>query len=259
MGATRLVTPRGSVKRFKHGRFAALLLPALGLVACHNSDSEIRLFVAASLADVAAAWQTDYESTGSLQYHSGASMMLANQILAGAEADLFLAAGAVALQKLEPAGVIARIDSAYLRNRVVIITAPGVAPPTDLAELMSPRFARIAIADPDLAPAGVYARAGLKQAGLWEELQGRFVTTGDVRSALAAVAMGAADAGFVYATDARLEPELTVTEPDPDSPFPSVAYPLVMLAPETPAKVAFWRYLHSPEARAVAERFGFRS
>jgi molybdate transport system substrate-binding protein len=255
MGAARLVAPRGAVKRFKRGRFAAALLPALGLVACQNSDSETRLFVAASLADVAAAWQADYKATGSIQYHSGASMMLANQILAGAEADLFLAAGTVALEKLTPADVIARIDSAYLRNRVVIVTAPGVAPPGDLAELKAPRFARIAIADPDLAPVGVYARAGLKQAHLWEELVGRFVTTGDVRSALAAVAMGAADAGFVYATDARLEPELTVTELD--STFPTAAYPLVMLAPETPAKVALWRYLHTPEARAVAECFGF--
>jgi molybdate transport system substrate-binding protein len=238
-------------------RLSITLFLVLSLGACQGSDSHTRLFVAASMADVAAAWQADYRGTGTLECHSGASMVLANQILTGAEADLFLAAGLVALEKLGPAGVIARVDSSYLRNQVVVVTAPGVAAPATVAELVAPRFARIAIADPDLAPVGVYARAGLKQAGLWEALSGRFVTTGDVRSALAAVAMGAADAGFVYATDARLEPDLTVLAAGPNAPFPSAAYPLVMLAPMTPAKDSLWRYLHSPQALAIAERFGF--
>lgn len=226
--------------------------------ACGGRRPETRLFVAASLAHVAEQWQEDYRRAGrEMEFHSGGSSVLAQQIVSGAEADLFLSAGPTPLRRLQRAHRVARVDSAYLHNRIVLVCAEGVAPPRSLEELTAPRFARIALADPATAPAGEYTRAGLHTAGLWDELQPRMIPAGNVTGALAAVATGAADAAFVYATDAQTAPDLAATDFGSASPFPHARYVLVMLSPETPAKTALWDYLHTESAYAIAVSQGF--
>ncbi len=225
----------------------------LAALACSKSEKPM-FFLAASLADVATSWQTEYG--GGFDTHTGASLLLAQQIRGGAEADLFLAAGASALTQLLADGRLALVDSTYLRNRLVLITAADVEPPSDLSDLRDPRFARIAIADPELAPAGGYARAGLKQAGLWDELSPRFIYTGDVRMAAETIRLATADAAFVYATDAA---SLDIAAwPLDTTLFPMVAYPLAMLAPRGPAKDSLWDFLHSSKARELAAAEGFQ-
>jgi molybdate transport system substrate-binding protein len=61
---------------------------------------------------------------------------------------------------------------------------------------------RVAIADPELAPAGQFARSALESAGVWDEFAGNLIFTSDVRAALAAVESGNATYGIVYRTDA---------------------------------------------------------
>jgi molybdate transport system substrate-binding protein len=218
----------------------------------------VRLFVAASLVDVAQAWQRDFAETGGrFEIHSGGSALLARQVLAGAEADFLLSAGMSPVRELNAAGRIAKIDSNYFHNRIVLVCAPHVTPPDNIAALADAPFARIAMANPATAPAGEYARDGLRKAGLWDELTPRFVFTDDVRATLAAVISGAVDAGFVYVTDARSMPALRMADFEGESAFPEAAYPLVMIAPETQAKAALWDYLHSQRARKIAARFGF--
>ena len=208
-----------------------LLLMVGGVLSCQAPSGEPVLFVAASLSDVAQGWQEALGSDSSFDYHAGASLLLSGQIAAGAEAALFLPAGLSALGRL-PSDRIARIDSQYLHNRLVLVVAPGVERPSQWTDLQQPRFRRIAVADPELSPAGHYARDGLRSAGLWQSLQPRLLFTGDVRMASETVRLGSADAGLVYATE--------VTDWNPNQVmaldsliFPLAQYPLVMLAPET--------------------------
>ena len=48
----------------------------------------------------------------------------------------------------------------------------------------------MAIVDPDLAPAGSYAREALENLGLWRRLEPRIVPSSDVRVALGYVKTG---------------------------------------------------------------------
>jgi molybdate transport system substrate-binding protein len=235
-------------------RFAAAL-PALVFVlgGCTSTDTELRVFVAASLVDVAREWQDDAAAQNiGFAIHSGGSIMLARQVATGARADFLLTAGTPVIDVLGDVVPLA-VDSALLTNHLVIVTRRGIAPPATLADLADSRFERIAMADPVLAPAGIYAAAAIEQAGIAEAIASRLIQTGDVRMALASVATGSADAAFVYATDAATEPELATLNVE----AAAVTYSLIMLPPEKPANKALWDYLHSAPARAIARKYGF--
>jgi molybdate transport system substrate-binding protein len=218
----------------------------------------VSLFVAASTADLVAAWQADCAGSVKFEFHAGASVVLARQIEAGAETALFLPAGWSAMSLLAESGRFVEIDSAFLENEIVLVCSRHVAAPECLDDLLQARFERIAIADPRLAPAGVYTREGLERAAIWTRLENKLIPAADVRVALEAVRQGAADAGFVYATDTRMAPELGVLRFGSDSPFPSARYPLAILEPAGDRARVLWDYLHSERARNIAREFGFQ-
>lgn len=239
--------------KFRPGSWLCVFV-LTAVLACSKSADKPMFFLAASLAEVASDWQAAYDN--GFDHHTGASLLLTQQIRGGARADLFLAAGLSAIAPLQEEGKLALVDSVYLRNCLVLICAPGVVLPTALEDLRDPRFARIAVADPELAPAGGYARTGLKKAGLWDELTPRFIFTGDVRMAAETIRLATADAAFVYATDAA---SLNLEAITLDSAlFPPVAYPLVMLSPRTVPKDELWEFLHTPQARELAAARGFK-
>jgi molybdate transport system substrate-binding protein len=223
---------------------------------CGTDEQRPLVFVAASMADVATQWRAELGDSARFDYHAGASLLLARQIASGARADLFLAAGIMALEPLPPEA-ITRIDSGYLHNYMVLICAPGLDPPKGVEDLVDARFRRIAVADPELAPAGDYARTGLVASGLWDTLSPRFLFTGDVRMAAETVRLGSADAGLVYATEVKDWDPARVLWLDTLS-FPPAHYPLVMLGPVAPSKEALWTFLHSPQARDAAKARGFK-
>jgi molybdate transport system substrate-binding protein len=234
---------------------AGLLLLLL-VAGCSDSRGHTRMFVAASLVDLAHTWH--FSDTDSVEYHFGASMTLSQQIVAGARADFFVPAGAFVLEHWDFANRVARIDSTFLTNRLVLICRPGIAAPFGLAQIRDTRFRAVALADPSLSPAGRYAQLGLESEGLWDTLNHRWVLLGDVRSVLAAVSSGAADAGFVYATDAHTMPGLKFMELEHPTSFPPAHYPLVMLLPETPLKRKMWDELHEATSRHESRRLGFQ-
>ena len=58
------------------------------------------------------------------------------------------------------------------------------------------------MADPALAPAGVYTQEALETLGLWDSIQPKLIYGPDVRTALQYAATGDVDAAIVYASDA---------------------------------------------------------
>ncbi len=128
---------------------------------------------------------------------------MANQIASlGAPADGVFFVGDKPAQIIAAADLVP--DPGYpnlYSNSLVVIGAVDEDPLDSLDELVSQR-ARVAIGDPLLAPAGVYARQALESAGVWEEISDRAILTLDVRAAMAAVESGNARYGIVYKTDA---------------------------------------------------------
>jgi molybdate transport system substrate-binding protein len=81
----------------------------------------------------------------------------------------------------------------------------------------------------------------------------------DVREVLAKVALGEADAGFVYSTDARTVPKKVLVRKIPAWAQPKVQYGICIVSRSAnkPAAQAFVRRVLSPAGQKILLRYGF--
>jgi molybdenum ABC transporter molybdate-binding protein len=133
----------------------------------------------------------------------GASDELADYLLAGGHADLFLTADKRPLQRLDMAGVVQPGTRRLLVTNILAAIGPAdnartIRKPSDLAQS---KLERIALAEP-ASPLGNYTRAFLEKVGLYETLLPRVVHVDNSRAVVAAVRAGLADVGLVYGSDA---------------------------------------------------------
>jgi molybdate transport system substrate-binding protein len=241
---------------------ARLSLTLLAVLACGRlaRREEVMVFAAASLTDALKAIAPGFETeTGhKVVFNFGGSNDLARQIKAGAPADVFFAADEAYMDDLEKAGLVRARDRVDLLSNVLVVVVPvgsavKIARPQDLQAL-----ARLALADPQAVPAGVYARTWLESLRLWGPLKEKVVPTLDVRGALSAVESGNVDAGVVYRTDAGISKRVRVAYEVPAGEAPPIVYSLSPLASSTkPATAAIVRHLRSASALAVYRRYGF--
>ena len=240
------------------------LLLAASLLGCSRSDDELLIFAAASLRDALEEVGDEFHRAHGVRvrFSYGGSVAMAQQLARGAPADLFLSAGPGPMDTLERQELLepgTRVD--LLGNVLVVVAGEGVS--ATLSEpqgLLAPEARRLAVADPQLAPAGAYAREALQSLGLWSQLEPKLVTGPDVRTVLAYVESGNADAAIVYATDAKVSPDLRILWTfDPDTHFPLV-YPAAALrdAGNPEGARLFLEFLLGPEAGDVFARSGFR-
>ena len=135
------------------------------------------------------------------QYSFGGSNALAAQIQQGAPADVFASANTSIPFQLYDQGLVEK-PVLFTRNQLVLIVPKsnpaGIHAVADLAK----PGVKLVVAAPGV-PVGDYTRTVLKNMNLSNVLQNVVSNENDVREVLAKVALGEADAGFVYLTDAR--------------------------------------------------------
>jgi len=222
---------------------------------------ELLVFAAASLTDALGEIGRAYESeTGHrVVFNFGGSNDLARQIRAGAPADLFFSADREQVAALVHGGLVRADDSVDVLSNVLVVVVPATAAAPDVSappDLL--RLRRIALANPEAVPAGVYARKWLESLGLWNSLRDRVVPTLDVRAALAAVASGSVDAAIVYKTDAAVSPRVRTALEVPREAGPSIVYCLAPIGSSRQAAASsLIRFLLSFRAREVYRRRGF--
>ena len=186
------------------------------LASCGEPEPPLVVFAAASLSDVAQDLVAAYEGeTGRRAVVSpGPSSLLARQVEAGAPADVVLLAGPDWPRWLEDRNAI-EPSHTVASSRLVVIGPASAAPWSGTEPLAG--LDRLALADPAHVPAGRYAEAALRAAGLWKRVESRVVPVADVRTAARAVSRGAADAALVYAPDAEAVAGVRVVLAWPDS------------------------------------------
>jgi len=148
-----------------------LALAALALLAVSGPPAgaaEVTVFAAASLADAVAEIGRAFEAASGhhLAFNFGGSNDLARQIEAGAAADVFFSADSLQMDRLVRAGLVRAAERVELLSNQLVIVVPASSPrrlggPAELAT-----FPRLALADPEAVPAGLYARAYLESIGL---------------------------------------------------------------------------------------------
>jgi molybdate transport system substrate-binding protein len=161
----------------------------LTLASCHGKPSGRTVRVAAA-SDLAKAFEEvgkEFATKTGITplFDFGSSGLLAKQIEQGAPYYLFAAANREFAQKPIKAG---RCDGQsaklYARGRIVVWTPAGIDAPKRLEDLAEPRFAKIAIANPDHAPYGKAAKQALEKTGVWAKIEERIKLGPDVQTTM---------------------------------------------------------------------------
>ena len=224
---------------------------------------EVNLYAAASLRDVLQDLAPPCESAVGVRlvFNMGASNDLARQIIAAPGADIFFSADEAWVDKVAQAGLVDSASRrALLSNRLVVVGRADATLPIARAEdLRSASVRRIALANPDVVPAGKYARAWLEKVGVWESIRDRIAPSLDVRAALAAVESGAVDVGVVYKTDAEISRKVRVLYEVPGDQGPGIVYVIAAISRRPHVDIArrVVTWLEGPEAARAFEKRGF--
>jgi molybdate transport system substrate-binding protein len=165
---------------------AAAML-SLACAACAPAPVESPAILVAAASDLAAAMPElvrAFEETHDARVTAtlGSTGQLAMQVLQGAPVDVFLSADAGWVDRLAAAGRLEPETRRVYAHGVLVLLVPGAAaPPAGVQELRQPRYARIALANPEHAPYGRAARQALERAGILDDVGARLVLAENVR------------------------------------------------------------------------------
>ena len=181
------------------GFLIAAVVVAIGTLlagsASAGSQAPLNIYAAASLTEVFRALDP------AQRYNFAGSNALETQIRQGAPADLFASAAPVNTQNLFRAGLVQK-PVTFTANRLALIVPrsnpAGIRSVYDLRT----KPVKLVIAAPAV-PVGGYTRTVLRKMGLTSVLGKVVSQESDVKAVTGKVALGQADAGFVYVTDAR--------------------------------------------------------
>jgi molybdate transport system substrate-binding protein len=213
----------------------ALLIAVAGLAACGADSADgggepLAVFAASSLREVFPLVD------GAPTYQFGGSDELATQIREGAPADVFAAASPKYPQELFDEGVVEE-PVAFATNRlVVIVPADNPAGIESVKDVAEPGVRLVVGAEG--VPVGDYTRTVLTDLGLETALDNVVSNEDDVKGVVSKVALGEADAGFVYATDVTpVAEDVEVVEIPPEAQ-PPVEYQVAVVAGSEQAEAA---------------------
>jgi molybdate transport system substrate-binding protein len=232
---------------------AAVAAPALA--------AEVRVAVAANFTEPAKAIAARFKArTGheaSLSF--GSSGQFFTQIAYGAPYEVFLSADRERPERAEAGGLAAPGSRfTYATGRLVLYSkTPGLVDGRG-AVLRLGRFEKIAIADPKVAPYGAAAVEAMKKLGVEARLRPRLVQGTSITQAYQFVDTGAAELGFVAASQlAGVSGGSRWTVPAGlHTPIDQQAVLLRPGAGSTAAR-AFMAFLKGPEAKAIIRRYGY--
>lgn len=230
---------------------------------CRQPTEQVTVLAAASTAAAVEKLAREYEREHPdirIQVVTGPSNGLAQQILAGAPADLFISANRRWAELIECRQQVADTCELLTNRLVLVVPRANPAKIRELADLNSPQVRRIAIAGPNV-PAGIYATQVLQQLGWFEQLasESRLIHGSDARVTLVYVERGEVDAGLVYASDARTSERIRIVAEIAPNLHDSIVYPMVRLQPATnqAASREFGDYLQASRAKEVFQQHGF--
>ena len=229
----------------------ALLLGLVVGCARDGSSDELDVYAAASLAEVFPEIEPD------ARYSFAGSDELATQIREGAPADVYAAASSRYPQELFDEGLVSE-PVTFASNRLVLIVPRDNPKAIESPEDVAGDGIRLVVAAEGV-PVGDYTRDALETLGLSAALRNVVSNEDDVKGVASKVALGEADAGFVYATDAAPLGDDVVVFELPDRAQPEIEYQVAVVADsdQEEAAQAFVDALTSPSGREALAGVGF--
>jgi molybdate transport system substrate-binding protein len=192
-------TRRPTVRRIALSFVASLVALTTALAGSASARpqqaSPLNIYAAASLTEVFRALDPDQ------RYSFAGSNALETQIRQGAPADIFASASPVNTQNLFRANLVQKPVTFTANRLALIVPKSNPAGIRSVYDLRS-KPVKLVIAAPAV-PVGGYTRTVLRKLGLSSVLSKVVSQESDVKAVTGKVALGQADAGFVYVTDAR--------------------------------------------------------
>ena len=228
-----------------------------------SSPDEITVSAAISLKDaldeIAHLYSAEHPGA-EVHFNLGGSGTLQRQIEQGAPVDIFISASPREMDSLQSQGLLVpetRRD--LVKNSVVLIVPAGNTGVSSFQDLTKATVKTVAVGEPQTVPAGKYAQEVLTHFGIYDQLKPKLALAKDVRQVLTYVETGNADAGIVYATDAKISKKVTVTATAPADSHSPVVYPAAVIknSKNLAGSKAFLEFLASEKAQAVFQKYGF--
>ena len=238
-------------------RIALAILTIVVLVAsafagtARTQTEPLTIYAAASLTDVFRALDP------AQKYSFAGSNTLETQIRNGAPADIFASAAPLNTQRLFGQGLVDK-PVTFTSNRLALIVPKSN--PADLHSVydLKRKPVKLVIAGAAV-PVGAYTRTVLRKMGLTSVLSKVVSQETDVRAVTGKVALGQADAGFVYVTDARAVNDQVTVIRIPAWAQPRVRYEIAVVSKSTrkAAAQAWIKTLLSAKGQAALKAYGF--
>ena len=212
-------------------RLFAIAFVALALPASVSARQQITALAAASLTEV-------FPRIDKIpRYSFAGSDQLALQIRQGAPADVYAAASPKYTQLLYRDGLVQK-PVVFATNKLIVLVPrsnpAGIRTVYDLRRT----GIKIVIGDKSV-PIGSYTRQILDGLGITSDVMSNVVSQEtDVKGIVSKVALGEADAGFVYRTDARPVASRAKTIALPDWAQPPIRYEIAVVKASSHAAAA---------------------
>jgi len=196
-----------------------------GASARSTSTPPLTIYAAASLTEVFRAFD------GAQTYNFAGSNALETQIRNGAPADIFASAAPLNTQRLFRAGLVDKPVTFTANRLALIVPKSNPAGIRSIYDLRS-KPVKLVVAAPAV-PVGGYTLTVLKKMGLSSVLGKVVSRESDVKAVTGKVALGQADAGFVYVTDARPVSDQVTVVRIPAWAQPRVRYEIAVVSRST--------------------------
>jgi molybdate transport system substrate-binding protein len=231
---------------------ALFALVALALPSATGAGGSFTVFAAASLTEVFP------KIAPTPRYSFAGSDQLALQVRQGAPADVFASASPKYTQLLYQDGLV-RKPVTFATNKLVVIVPKSN--PAGIHSVYDLRRSGVKLVIGDQSvPIGSYTRTLLDTLGIKDAVLKNVVSQEtDVKGIVAKVALGEADAGFVYATDARPVASKVKNFLLPAWAQPPIRYQVAVVS-STARRIearSFMKKLLSKRARLMLKRAGF--
>jgi molybdate transport system substrate-binding protein len=233
-------------------RILVVALVALALPASVSGGTPITVFAAASLTEVLPRIDK------APRYNFAGSDQLAVQIRQGAPGDVFAAASPKYTQLLYRDGLVLK-PVAFATNKLIVLVPRSN--PAGIRSVYDLRRGGVKVVMGDrTVPIGTYTRQVLDALGITADVARNVVSEEtDVKGIVTKVALGEADAGFVYRTDARPVSSRTRTIALPNWAQPAIRYELAVVKASShrAAARAFIEKVVSKRGRLLLAKAGF--
>jgi molybdate transport system substrate-binding protein len=233
-------------------RLLAVVVAALALPATLSGGTPITVFGAASLSEVLPRIDK------APRYSFAGSDQLAIQLQQGAPADVFAAASPKQPELLFRNGIVNK-PVVFATNRLIVLVPRGNPAHIRTVYDLRREGVKIVIGHSSV-PIGAYTRQILDALGIAAEVTRNVVSEEtDVKGIVTKVALGEADAGFVYRTDAKPVASRTVSVALPAWAQPSIRYEVAVVksSARPQAAKAFVKKLLSKRGRLLLKQAGF--